>query len=221
MVAFLEAAMRKSLTILLTAALTWSCGGGQARPEPPAPADDQTEPVEAGYTAVTEKLSAESLPENLYMKVEVDGFGTIFIEFYPQDAPLNVTNVANLAIEGFYDGLTFHRIIEGFVVQGGDPEGSGAGGLGYKVPAEIGRLHQKGCVAMARESDDVNPDRESSSCQFYFCLEALEKLDGKYTVIGQIIEGLDVMEKMGQVETGENDRPMHMMTMDKVTVWTK
>lgn len=207
--------------MLLAAALLVGCGGGQARTETPGLVDDQTGSVEDGYTAVTEKLSADSLPENLYMKVEVDGFGTIFIELYTQDAPLNVTNVANLAIEGFYDGLTFHRIIEGFVVQGGDPEGTGAGGLGYTVPAEIGRLHQKGCVAMARESDEDNPERASSSCQFYFCLEPLEKLDGKYTVIGQITEGLDVMEQMGQVETGENDRPTHMMTMGKVTVWTK
>ncbi len=206
--------MSKTLAIALTAVLGWGCGGGQAQPETPAPAA-------AGYTTVTEKLSAESLPENLYMRVEVADFGTILVEFYPEDAPLNVANVANLAIEGFYDGLTFHRIIEGFVVQGGDPEGTGAGGLDYTVPAEIGRLHEKGCVAMARESDDVNPDRESSSCQFYFCLEPLAKLDGKYTVIGQIIEGIDVMEKMGQVETNEDDRPLSMMTMDKVTVLTK
>lgn len=213
--------MRKTSAMVLAATLLLGCGGGQARTETPAPADDPGESAMAGYTAVTEKLSADSLPENLYMKVEVDGFGTIFIELFTQDAPLNVTNVANLGIEGFYDGLTFHRIIEGFVVQGGDPDGTGAGGLDYTVPAEIGRLHQKGCVAMARESDEDNPERASSSCQFYFCLEPLEKLDGKYTVIGQIIEGLDVMEKMGQVETGENDRPTQMMIMDKVTVWTK
>ncbi|MBW2262857.1 MAG: peptidylprolyl isomerase [Deltaproteobacteria bacterium] len=213
--------MKNTLAIVLTAALGWSCGGGQAQPETPAPADPHAQTVAAGYTVATEKLSAESVPENLFMKVEVEGHGTILIEFYTQDAPLNVTNVANLAIEGFYDGLTFHRIIPGFVVQGGDPEGTGAGGLGYTVPAEISKLHEKGCVAMARKPDEVNPDRESSSCQFYFCLEALEKLDGGYTVIGKIIEGLDVMEKLGQVETNENDRPTHMLVMDKVTVLTK
>ena len=213
--------MTRTLVLVLAVMVAWSCGGGQAAPETPQPVEDKTEPAMAGYTPVTEKLTAESLPENLFMKVDVEGFGTILAQFYTQDAPLNVTNVANLAIEGFYDGLTFHRIIEGFVVQGGDPEGTGAGGLGYTVPAEIGRLHEKGCVAMARKSDDVNPEKENSSCQFYFCLEALEKLDGGYTVIGKIVEGLDVMEKMGQVETNENDRPTHMVVMDKVEVYTK
>jgi cyclophilin family peptidyl-prolyl cis-trans isomerase len=194
------------------------CAGAQGSVE--SPASDQTAPP-AGYTPVTEKLSEDALPANLFLEVQVEGYGTILAELYPADAPKNVTNVANLAIEGFYDGLTFHRVVPGFVVQGGDPEGTGSGGTGYTVPAEIVRNHEKGCVAMAREPDEVNPEKESSGCQFYFCLEAQPKLDGGYTVIGQIIEGLDVMEKMGEVETSSNDRPLHMLVMEKVTVYTK
>jgi cyclophilin family peptidyl-prolyl cis-trans isomerase len=151
----------------------------------------------------------------------VEEFGTIIVQFYPADAPKNVTNVANLAIEGFYDGLTFHRVVPGFVVQGGDPEGTGAGGTGYTVKPEIGRKHVKGCMAMARKPDQVNPFKESSGCQFYFCLEKLEKLDGGYTVIGEIIEGLDVMTAMGEVQTGKKDKPKKMIVMKKVTVLKK
>jgi len=187
------------------------CGAGQGKPEQPA----------GGYTAVTEKLSEDALPASLFMSFDVEGFGVIVVEMYVKDAPKNVTNVANLAIGGFYDGLTFHRVVPGFVVQGGDPEGTGEGGPGYDVEAEIGRLHEKGCMAMAREPDEVNPTKMSSGSQFYFCLDALTKLDGNYTVIGRIVEGLDVMEKLGAVETGDDERPRTMLVMKKVSVLTK
>lgn len=214
------------------------CGGPQEPVESPAtsPAEetapvDETAPVEetapaeeeapAAFVDVTEKVSEDALPGNLYLKVEVEDYGTILAELYPQDAPKNVTNIANLAIEGFYDGLTFHRIVSGFVVQGGDPKGTGGGGTGYTVEAEISRKHEKGCVAMARKPDQVNPKKESSGCQFYFCLEALPQLDGEYTVIGKIIEGLDVMEEIGKAKTGKKDKPKKMIVMEKVTVLKK
>lgn len=147
---------------------------------------------------VKDTLVANNLPEKLFLNFNIRDFGRIKVEMYTQDAPFNVTNVANLAIKGFYDRLTFHRIEPGFVVQGGDPKGDGTGGPGYTVPAEIKRKHEKGAMAMARLPDQVNPKMESSGSQFYFCLQPLPQLDGKYTVIGKIVEGMEVLEKIGQ-----------------------
>jgi len=101
-----------------------------------------------------------------------------------------------LTEQGFYNGLTFHRVEPGFVIQGGDPLGTGGGGPGYTVPAEIGLLHGEGAIAMARLSDEVNPERASSGSQFYITLAPTPQLDGAYTVFGQVIEGMDVVQSI-------------------------
>lgn len=124
--------------------------------------------------------------------------GTIKFKFYPKEAPIHVANFIQLAECGFYDGLKFHRVISGFVAQGGDPtslegEATGAGGTDYTVPAEYNsNLHVDGTVAAARTAD--NPD--SSGSQFYIALGALPSLDNQYTVYGQVIDGLDVVHKI-------------------------
>jgi cyclophilin family peptidyl-prolyl cis-trans isomerase len=124
--------------------------------------------------------------------------GVIVIEFYPAVAPKTVENFETLAKKGFYNGLTFHRVVPGFVVQGGDPKGDGSGGPGYDVPAEISpaEKHLRGAVATARLGDAVNPDRKSSGSQFYICLGPQPGLDGQYTVFGGVIEGMDVVDKV-------------------------
>lgn len=122
--------------------------------------------------------------------------GTIVAELYPKDAPLSVTNFKQLADSGFYNGLTFHRVVPGFVIQGGDPAGTGSGGPGYTIPAEIKLKHSKGALAWARTGDVVNPERRSSGSQFYIALEPLPQLDNQYTVFGQTISGMDVVEKI-------------------------
>lgn len=145
--------------------------------------------------------------------VETD-MGTFVIEFYPQDAPNTVKNFISLAKKGFYDGLTFHRIVPGFVIQGGDPDGNGTGGPGYKIAAEFNsRKHVDGTVAMARSADP-----NSAGSQFYVALGQLPSLDGKYTVFGQVIEGLDVVHKIAEVRTGANDRPKEPVHMKKITI---
>jgi len=120
--------------------------------------------------------------------------GVIKFILYPDEAPLHSANFVKLIQDGFYDGLTFHRVVKGFVSQGGDPSGDGTGGPDYEIPAEISLPHGPGAVAMARTGDDVNPKRKSSGSQFYFChnREGTQHLDGKYTVFGQIVEGQDV-----------------------------
>ena len=118
--------------------------------------------------------------------------GEIVIEFFPEDAPKTVENFVTLAKKGFYDGLTFHRVEPGFVVQGGDPKGDGTGGPGYKVKAEFNKQpHVRGVVAMARSND---PD--SAGSQFYITLAPANFLDGKYTVFGKVVSGMDVVDKI-------------------------
>ena len=122
--------------------------------------------------------------------------GTIVLELYPEAAPKTVANFETLVNKGFYNGLTWHRVVPDFVIQGGDPDGTGSGGPGYTVPAEIKEKHLRGSVATARTGDDVNPQRKSSGSQFYICLEPQPGLDGQYTVFGGVIKGMDAVDKI-------------------------
>jgi len=124
--------------------------------------------------------------------------GEIVIKFLPEDAPKHVENFVKLSNKGFYNGLTFHRVEPGFVVQGGDPAGNGTGGPGYTIPAEIKAKHVDGAVAMARLGDAANPKRESSGSQFYICMGPQSFLDGGYTVFGKVVEGMDVVRKIAK-----------------------
>lgn len=124
--------------------------------------------------------------------------GEIVCELYPKVAPLSVTNFIQLAKGNYYNGLTFHRVVPDFVIQGGDPTGTGTGGPGYTIPAEIKMTHKEGALAWARTGDEVNPQRRSSGSQFYITLKATPFLDGAYTVFGQTIKGMDVVKKIQQ-----------------------
>lgn len=124
--------------------------------------------------------------------------GDITCELNSKDAPLSVTNFITLARGGFYNGLTFHRVVPNFVIQGGDPDGTGRGGPGYTVPAEIKLPHLQGALAWARLPDNVNPKKRSSGSQFYIALEKIPYLDGEYTVFGQTMAGMDVIKKIEQ-----------------------
>lgn len=153
-----------------------------------------------------------------WLTIQVKDFGEIVVELFPDDAPLNVRNVETLAAQGFYDGLTFHRVVPGFVIQGGDPTGTGMGGPDYTVPAEIKRKHVRGGFAMARTN---NPQKASSSCQFYINLRDLPELDGNYTVIGQVRSGMEVVDAIAQVQCDKNDKPLKPVVMEKITVELK
>ena len=118
--------------------------------------------------------------------------GEIKIDFFPEDAPKTVENFVTLAKKGFYNGLTFHRVEPGFVVQGGDPKGNGTGGPGYTIKAEFNKQkHVRGTVAMARSND---PD--SAGSQFYICFKPAPFLDGQYTVFGIVTSGMDVVDRI-------------------------
>lgn len=124
--------------------------------------------------------------------------GNIVVELSAKDAPQTVNNFVFLARDGFYNNLKFHRVVSGFVIQGGDPLGTGAGGPGYTLPAEIKIKHARGVIAMARLPDEVNSKRDSSGSQFYITLEATPFLDGQYTAFGQVTQGMDVVQKIAQ-----------------------
>jgi peptidyl-prolyl cis-trans isomerase B (cyclophilin B) len=133
-----------------------------------------------------------------YQAVITTSKGQIICQLFPDKAPLSVTNFIQLAKAGFYNGLKFHRVEPGFVVQGGDPQGNGTGGPGYTVAAEIGLPHMQGALAWARQGDQVNPERRSSGSQFYITLAKTPFLDGQYTVFGQTISGFDVVQKISK-----------------------
>jgi cyclophilin family peptidyl-prolyl cis-trans isomerase len=171
--------------------------------EPPSEEKEDTAMDEGDYTkpdvtsgnfepAAKDPLTGSAW-EDLIAVIETNK-GTIKIKFYHDAAPRHVENFVWLCRDGFYDGLKFHRYVPGFVIQGGDPEGTGQGGPGYQVPAEFSdKKHVKSAVASARKGDQVNPQKKSSGSQYYICLEDTPHLDGGYTVWGKVIEGMDVV----------------------------
>ena len=118
--------------------------------------------------------------------------GSVTIETYPEKAPNHVRRILELAESGFYDGLTFHRVIKGFMAQGGDPKGNGTGGSGKNINAEFNDLkHKRGVVSMARAND---PD--SADSQFFICYDELPSLDGKYTIWGKVTDGMHLIDRI-------------------------
>lgn len=157
--------------------------------------------------------SAQTKGNTMTATVETNK-GTFSFVLFPEDAPNTVANFVDLAKKGFYDGTIFHRVIAGFVIQGGDPTGTGMGGPGYTIKAEFNkRKHVAGTVAMARAGD---PD--SAGSQFYVCLAPAPHLDGGYTVFGKVIEGMDVVQSIGSVPTDRDGRPLEKIVMKKVSV---
>ncbi len=146
-----------------------------------------------GLFSKAPKAGDKDIPAGNHIQIET-AHGEILIELYPDSAPNTVANFKALAGKGYYDGLTFHRVIAGFMAQGGDPKGTGTGGPGYKVKAEFNdRKHLRGTVAMARSAD---PD--SAGSQFYICFGPQPHLDGQYTIFGQVVEGMDAVDQILQ-----------------------
>jgi cyclophilin family peptidyl-prolyl cis-trans isomerase len=141
--------------------------------------------------------------------------GTLTLELWDDVAPKHVENFQKLAKEGFYDGLSFHRIIKEFVIQGGCPTGDGTGGPGWNVDAEFNdREHHEGVLSMARSADP-----NSAGSQFFICLgrDHCQHLDGKYTAFGKVADGIDAVRAIGQADTDGADRPIEPIGMVNVT----
>ena len=162
------------------------------------------------------------MAQNPIVTIEMENGDIIKAELYPEIAPNTVNNFISLVQKGFYDGVIFHRVIKGFMIQGGDPEGTGIGGPGYSIRGEFSHngftnnlKHTPGVLSMART---MMPDTAGS--QFFIMHETSPHLDGQYAGFGKVIEGLDVVNKIAAVATDYMDKPLEPQVMKKVTVDT-
>ena len=162
------------------------------------------------------------MKNNPIVTIEMEDGGVIKAELYPEIAPQSVYNFISLAKQGYYDGIIFHRVISGFMIQGGDPTGTGMGGPGYCIKGEFADngfandlAHTEGVLSMART---MIPD--SAGSQFFIMHKTAPYLDGQYAAFGKVTEGMDVVNKIAETQTDRNDRPFQDQRMKKVTVET-
>ena len=162
------------------------------------------------------------MKNNPIVTIEMENGGVMKVELYPETAPNTVANFISLVEKGFYNGTIFHRVIPGFMIQGGDPEGSGMGGPGYRIKGEFTAnrfqndlKHTKGVISMARSG---HPD--SAGSQFFIMVDDSPHLDGQYASFGKVIEGIEVADQIVSVATNYSDRPLEEQRMRSVTVET-
>ena len=171
-------------------------------------------------TAAGSTVSGGEYGETIMIQIEMENGGIIKLELYPDKAPITVDNFVSLVKDGFYDGLIFHRVIDGFMIQGGDPEGTGMGGSGKTIKGEFKAngvendiSHVRGVISMARSQK-----YDSASSQFFIVQSDSTFLDGQYAAFGRVTEGLDVVDEIAKVETGKNDRPVEDVVIKSITV---
>ena len=157
--------------------------------------------------------------KNPIVTIEMENGDIIKIELYPENAPNTAANFLSLAGKGFYDGLIFHRVIEGFMIQGGCPDGNGTGGPGYRIVGEFSDngfdndiKHEPGVISMARSQSP-----NSAGSQFFIMHKNSPHLDGSYAAFGKVIEGMDIVDKIAETATDYNDKPRANQRMKKVT----
>ena len=162
------------------------------------------------------------MKNNPVVTIEMENGGVMKVELYPETAPNTVANFISLVEKGFYNGTIFHRVIPGFMIQGGDPEGTGMGGPGYRIKGEFTAnrfqndlKHTKGVISMARSG---HPD--SAGSQFFIMVDDAPHLDGQYASFGKVIEGIEVADQIVSVATKYRDRPLEEQRMRSVTVET-
>ncbi|MGN0276962.1 MAG: peptidylprolyl isomerase [Hominisplanchenecus sp.] len=162
------------------------------------------------------------MAQNPVVTITMENNDVIKAELYPEIAPNSVNNFISLVKKGFYDGLIFHRVIEGFMIQGGCPQGTGTGGPGYSIKGEFAQngfpnalKHEAGVLSMARA---MNPN--SAGSQFFIMHEAAPHLDGSYAAFGKVVEGMDVVNKIAETDTDWNDRPLNPQVIKSMTLET-
>ena len=154
-----------------------------------------------------------------FVRIDVKDYGSIVVELYPDVAPITVENFKKLVGEGFYNGLIFHRVIPGFMIQGGDPTGTGTGGPGWTIKGEFAHngvrndlKHIRGVLSMARSMA-----ADSAGSQFFIMHKDAPHLDGSYAAFGKVVEGIEAVDRIAGTETDFSDRPLHDMRMVRVT----
>lgn len=162
------------------------------------------------------------MAQNPIVTIEMENGDVMKAELYPEIAPNTVNNFVSLVNKGFYDGVIFHRVIRGFMIQGGDPQGTGVGGPGYSIKGEFSYngfandlKHTKGVLSMARTMEP-----NSAGSQFFIMHETSPHLDGQYAAFGKVVEGEDIIDKIAAVATDYMDKPLEEQKMKKVTVET-
>ncbi|HLR64855.1 MAG TPA: peptidylprolyl isomerase [Pseudogracilibacillus sp.] len=168
----------------------------------------------------TDKESEGNVDSKPVVSMEMESGDIVEMELYPDIAPNTVANFVTLVEDGFYDGLIFHRVIPGFMIQGGDPEGTGMGGPGYYIPGEFASndfenslKHERGVLSMARSN---HPD--SAGSQFFIMVEDAEHLDGDYASFGKVISGMETVDDIVAVDRDGNDKPNDDQVIKKMTV---
>lgn len=163
---------------------------------------------------------AKEDPDVVYATIEVEGFGTIELELYPKIAPQSVYNFCYLAKQGYYDGLTIHRVVSGFMIQGGSANGNGTGGPGYCIKGEFAKngfentlSHTRGVISMARKSSPM----DSASSQFFICHADCTFLDGSYAAFGKVTSGMDVVDAIAAVAVS-GETPIQTIIIKTITV---
>jgi len=204
------------ITILMSSLVLVGCGNTKTI----------TKKVGEAPATKSESSNKDATKENKDLPVAtitVDGYGVIEAELYPEVAPNTVNNFIDLANKGVYNNLKFHRIIKGFMIQGGDPKGNGTGGPGYSIEGEFtsngfanSLKHTKGVLSMARAQDP-----NSAGSQFFIMSGDAPNLDGEYAAFGKVISGLDLIDKIQNVETNSSDVPKKDVVITSITVDTK
>lgn len=178
-----------------------------------------------GYKTLDPSLPVYALgeTEEPIVTIEMEDGSIMKLELYPAVAPNTVNNFIYLANNGFYDGLIFHRVIDGFMIQGGDPDGNGGGGPGYSIEGEFAQngfennlSHEKGVISMARQSINMN----SAGSQFFIMSKTNPNLDGGYAAFGKLIEGYDTLDVISRTQTDADDRPVNDQVIKSITVET-
>ncbi|SKB06715.1 peptidylprolyl isomerase [Sporosarcina newyorkensis] len=205
-------------SLMALAFLLVGCGSSTKDEQQEEKTDGQSEeqPVkEADYS--------EEVEENPIVTITMDNDEKIVLELDPSVAPNTVANFISLVEEGYYDGLIFHRVIPGFMIQGGDPSGNGSGGPGYSIDGEFtsngfenNLKHERGVVSMARTGEP-----NSAGSQFFIMAEDTSQLDEEYAAFGKVIEGMETVDAIVATETDSSDKPLEDQKMKKVEVDTK
>lgn len=198
--------MKKLISVVICMCMIFAFAGCSKNPDTPS-ADEPETTYTTGNPVAT---------------IKVEDFGTITVELYYDKAPNTVRNFISLANKGFYDGLIFHRVIENFMIQGGDPEGTGMGGPDYSIEGEFSYngvendlSHVRGVISMARSQA-----YDSAGSQFFICHADSTYLDGQYAAFGMVIDGMDVVDKIAAVDTNSNDKPYTDVVIESITVNT-
>ena len=207
--------MKKIFTILACLMLITGCA-----PKNAVEPTENVQPTEAVTAESVTENSTEGIEETVQAVITMESGDTIKLELYPDVAPITVENFKTLAKDGLYDGLTFHRIISGFMIQGGCPKGNGTGGPGHNIKGEflangvVNNLkHTRGVISMARSQA-----YDSAGSQFFIMHEDSPWLDGQYAAFGKVVEGIEVVDKIASVQTDMYDAPLEKVVIETIAI---